>query len=575
MFKIHNKFSKIIDRDYKKNNFLFILFLLVTSILEILSISLIFPSLTLILETDKLKDLQFINLYFPEIYQISKINLLIYFIILFALLNFIKSCFLIFFTFWRNNLVTKYENKIGLNLYKKYLRLPYIDYILSNSAIFSKNIVVETRKARQSYDSYMKLINEIIIISSITLVLIIYEPYISFIVISFFGLVGLTMLFSLKPKLINIGKKQVLFAEKLFQSLNEGFGLFKEIKIRENYNFFIKKFNLNYYGVLHSLKLNAIISESVKISLEFITILFFCGIIFFLSLQLSDLKTLLPTLSLFGAAAYRFIPALSRLISYNQVIQSNQYALNTISKDFSKSKKKHFSKKDNSFINFKNNIEFINVSFKYKKSKDYIIKNLSFKINKLDFICLSGESGEGKTTLIDLIAGILEPTKGKILADGKKINLKKNWKRNIGYIPQNIYLFDETIKKNIILEDIYKKNNLDKTLKLSYLEGLVKKRGLNYKVGEKGSRLSGGQAQRIGIARSLYNFPSLLICDEISSSLDKTNENKIINTLKSLKNKLTVICITHNPNAFKFSFVKKYALIRDKKGNSQLIKIFK
>jgi ABC-type bacteriocin/lantibiotic exporter with double-glycine peptidase domain len=574
MFKIHNKFSKIIDNDYKKNNFLFILFLLVTSFLEILSISIIFPSLTLILETDKLKDLKFINSYFPEIYQISKINLLIYFIVFFAFLNFIKSCFLIFFTFWRNNLVTSYENKIGLNLYKKYLRLPYIDFILSNSAIFSKNIVVETRKARQSYDAFMKLINEIIVISSITLVLIIYEPYISFIVILFFGLVGLTMLSLLKPKLINIGKKQVLFAEKLFQNLNEGFGLFKEIKIRENYNFFIQKFNSNFYGVLHSMKLKAIISESVKISLEFITILFFCVIIFILSLQLSDLKTLIPTLSLFGAAAYRFIPALSRIISYNQLIQSNQYAFNTILKDFSTLENKYFEKKDVYFTNFKNNIEFINVYFKYKESSDYIIKNLSFKINKLDFICLLGKSGEGKTTLIDLIAGILEPTKGKILADGKKINLNKNWKRNIGYIPQNIYLFDETIKKNIILDDFYKKINLDKALKLSYLENLVKTKGLNYKVGEKGSRLSGGQAQRVGIARSLYNFPSLLICDEISSSLDKVNENKIINSLKFLKNKLTVICVTHNPNAFKFSFVKKYTLIRDKEGNSKLVKIY-
>ena len=166
-----------------------------------------------------------------------------------------------------------------------------------------------------------------------------------------------------------------------------------------------------------------------------------------------------------------------------------------------------------------------------------------------------------------------KPTKSKILVDGKKIKSKNNWKKNIGYIPQNIYLFDESIKNNILLESIYNKINLDKVLNLSQLKDLVKNKGLNYKVGEKGSRLSGGQAQRVGIARSLFNFPSLLICDEISSSLDGTNEQKIINSLRSLKNKLTLICITHNPNAFKFSFVKKYNLIKDKLGNSKLVKI--
>jgi ATP-binding cassette, subfamily B, bacterial PglK len=572
MLKNYKKFSHLVDKNYRKNNFFFIFFLLITSFLEILSIAIIFPSLTIILETDKLKDFEFIEKYFPELYTISKIDLLIYFIIIFVFLHLIKSCFLLFFSYWRNNLVTSYENEIGLNLYKKYLGLSYLDYISSNSAILSKNIVVETRKAKQSYDAYMKLINEIIIISSIITVTLIFEPLISFVVILFFGFVGLVMLFLLKPKLINLGKNQVLYAEKVFQNLNEGFGLFKEIKIRENYKFFIQKFNLNFSAVLNSLKLNAIISESVKICLEFVTILFFCGVIYFLAFELDDLKGLVPTLSLFGAAAYKFLPALSRIIGYNQLIQSYQYALNTIFKDFNKSQNTFNENTFHSSQNFKKKIEFKDVSFKYKNSS-HIIKNLSFKINKFDFICFVGKSGEGKTTLIDLIAGIIEPTKGKILIDGKKINSIKNWKKNIGYIPQSIYLFDETIKSNILLEDTYNQKKLEKVLRLSQLKSLIKLKGINYKTGEKGSRLSGGQAQRLGIARSLYRFPSLLICDEISSSLDSFNEKKIINSLKSLKNKLTLICVTHNPEAFRFNFIKKYSLTKDKKGNSKLTKI--
>ena len=573
MIKNYNKLNFLVDQNYKKNNYLFIFFLLISSFLEILSISIIFPSLTLILETDKIKDFEFIKIYLPAIYGMSKINLLILFIFVFLILQLLKSLFLLFFSYWRNNLVTNYEKKIGSNLYEKYLSLTYPEYIDSNSAAFSKNIIVETRKDRQSYDSFMKLVNEIIIISAIILILIFFEPLISSIVIFFFGFVALSMLFLLKPKLVNLGAKQVKHAEKLFQNLNEGFGLFKEIKIRENFKFFIKKFSFNYSEVLNTLRLNAFISESVRILLEFITILFFCGVIYYLSFNLNEIKDLVPTLSLFGAAAYRFLPGLSRIISYNQIMQNNKYAIDTILRDLNKPIKKNSSpKKIIKSQNFNKCIEFKNVYFKYKNS-DYIIKNLSFRINKFDFICLTGKSGEGKTTLIDLISGIIEPTKGKILVDGKTTNYQKNLKKNIGYIPQSVYLFDETIKNNILLECPNNKNRLNNVIKLSQLKDLAKKRGLTYKVGEKGSKLSGGQVQRLGIARSLYRSPSLLICDEISSSLDSDNEKKIINSLKYLKNKLTLICVTHNPDAFNFNFIKKFILKKDKRGNTKLIKI--
>ena len=188
MIKNYNKLTFLVDQNYKKNNYLFIFFLLISSFLEILSISIIFPSLTLILETEKIKDFEIIKIYLPAIYGMSKINLLILFIFVFLILQLLKSLFLLFFSYWRNNLVTNYERKIGLNLYEKYLSLTYPEYIDSNSAAFSKNIIVETRKARQSYDSFMKLVNEIIIISAIVLVLIFFEPLISSIVIFFLAL---------------------------------------------------------------------------------------------------------------------------------------------------------------------------------------------------------------------------------------------------------------------------------------------------------------------------------------------------------------------------------------------------
>ena len=204
-------------------------------------------------------------------------------------------------------------------------------------------------------------------------------------------------------------------------------------------------------------------------------------------------------------------------------------------------------------LNFENKIELKNVSFKYKGTKNYIFQNINLNIYKGDIIGIIGSTGQGKSTLIDILMGLLEPIKGKLLVDKKNIYEKDNltsWRKSISHVPQEFYISDNTIKENIALGEPLSEINIQKikevidlTQLTSYLEKLPY--GLDTIIGEKGSKLSGGQKQRIAIARSLYKNKQLLILDEATSAIDERTERKILKTIKNLSNNLTIILITH------------------------------
>ena len=221
---------------------------------------------------------------------------------------------------------------------------------------------------------------------------------------------------------------------------------------------------------------------------------------------------------------------------------------------------------------FEKEINFKNIYFKYPKKNEYVFNKINVKIKSNNIIGLIGESGSGKTTFIDILSGLLKPSKGQILVDGKSIiGKERSWQNNIGYIPQLIFLTDDTIKNNIAFGE--KKENIDnlkinKVLSISSLIKFIKNlpMKLNYKVGEYGNRISGGQRQRIGIARALYNNPKILIMDEATSALDFKTEKEIMKSIYLMKGKKTIIISSHNKNILNkcdiiFKFIKGKILV--------------
>jgi ABC-type bacteriocin/lantibiotic exporter with double-glycine peptidase domain len=265
--------------------------------------------------------------------------------------------------------------------------------------------------------------------------------------------------------------------------------------------------------------------------------------------------SVIPMLGLYFVAFLRLLPSVNRILNSVETHRFGFPVLKILYYDFNKLDNKVLEKK-NYYLKFKKDLVFKNVNFSFLKTKKEIFKNFNLIIKAGEKIGIVGDNGAGKTTFVNLLSGLLEPSKGSIFADGKSIsNNIKSWQSNIGYIYQSTFLMNDTIENNICFDEVKNPNHYLKIEKINTLIGFDKflkklPEGLNTIVGESGAKLSGGQRQRIGIARALYFDRKILICDEITSSLDKNSESSVVNCLKNIDK--TVIIISHKIDNLRF-----------------------
>ncbi len=341
-----------------------------------------------------------------------------------------------------------------------------------------------------------------------------------------------------------------LYIQHLYQGLNS----IKEIKILNRQETFLNNFAFHHKELTKINTKIGFIDHVPRVWLELMLILCIAFAVFYLQFKNLSIIDYLPLFGLYAAVTIRLLPSCSKIFTAIQRFKFGIAKIENLYDEFNLETEINKIDKNNYIKIFKNEIELENISFKYSGQNYNIFKNVNLKIKKNTKVGVVGKSGSGKSTLVDILLGLIEPTEGKINIDG--IDLKKNitgWQKNIGYVAQNIILTDDSLKKNIAfgLEDDFIDNNrIMDSIKKADLEEFLNKlpEGLETRVGEFGSKLSGGQLQRIGIARALYNDPEILFLDEATSSLDKETENNVINTVMSLKNK-TIIIISHKYSA--------------------------
>ncbi len=551
-------FSILKDLKLEYSFYFLILFSVISSLLEILSISSVLPLMGIIIDPEIFLKNEYLANFLQHSY-LDKIlkeklnnNIVILLIFLIIIIFTTKFMFQIFFEWYRANIIYNIDRRISSSLYNFYINLPFKFHVNTNTSKLHRNIQVDAKSVSNIFRSLIIIFTESLIILGLVSILLYIDWLITFSTLLSLTLTGSIFLFLSGKFNISLGKKVHKESEKRIKHLINGFEGIKDFIIYDKISNFFELFDKSNKNYANANKYFSIIIALPKIIIEFLFILVILSVLLYFTLIDQSINQFLPVITLIVVSMIRIAPSCFRIITSNQQIKFNKVSIDNIFKDlkYGISIKNYPNlKKLKNFINFNKEIKFKNVNFSYSKGKK-ILKNLNLNIKKGEFIGVYGSSGSGKSTFLNILAGLFKPNTGRVISDNNDIfqNIK-SWRKNIGYVPQKVYLLDENIAKNVSLE--FKKHLNDKNFKeaidIAGLKNVSNNLKLRQKdsLGEKGDKISGGQAQRVGIARAIYNKPEILIFDEATSSLDKNIERKIINSIYKLRGKKTVIIVSH------------------------------
>ncbi len=525
------------------------------AIVETFSIGIVVPFLALITNPSYFETYNvFISKYSSLLVFTSRENLILFISIIFLLIYILKNLYLVFQGWYQAGCIQSLKFFFSTSLYTCYINSPY-PYIASlNSGQLIRNISTETQElVSRVFVPFALLISEFFVVSLIVTMLIFLDPIASVITISL--LIFSILFFHLitKNKLQKWGINRQYFEGKRLQTAQEGLAGIKEVNIYCKHDYFIKNYkNFASQVSLFERKQQAL-SIVPRLWIEIIGVTALVNLVIFNIFFSNNSSNLILYLGLFAAVAFRLLPSSSRILDSIQSLKYSSSVVDLVNNELN-FPVEHIQK--NNSISFLKSIELKNITFKYESCNDYILNNLNLTILKGDCIGIVGSSGSGKSTLIDLIMGLYKPSFGSIFFDGQDIAHSNSFLDYIGYIPQKIFVTDASIKSNIAfgLEDSDIDNvMLLKALEASQLSSFIATLpdGMNTIVGERGMRLSGGQLQRIGIARALYRNPSLLIMDEATSALDGDTEKDVVSAISLLVGSITILVVAHRLSTLK------------------------
>ena len=540
---LYNKINYLLPQSFKKKLIYLYLLLIIGMILEMLGLGILIPAIGIMADNE-------IGSNYPIILSIShklgfttKVSLIVggmSFLILFFVF---KALFLIFLSWKQSQFSARLSAFLSEKLFLGYLKKPYAFHLQNNSSKLIRNIQSEISFFSSITQSVIGLTSEVSIIISITFVLFYVTPLGATVVTLFFVISAYLFQILTKKKLLFWGEQRQIHEAKINLHLLQGLGGVKDVKLLGREDFFLYKFNDSNLYKSHLSTKQFTLQQIPRLYLELLAVIGLLGLVIIMTLQNSSIQNLMSTLGIFVVAAFRMIPSINRIMVSLQSIRFAQPVVDNLFLEFQKIQEEYdlSSSSSNFPINFNSEILVDSVIYKYPNSNNIVLNSISLKINYGEAVGFIGSSGSGKSTMADLILGLLVPSQGKIYVDGVDIHSNiRAWQKKIGYVPQSIYLTDDTLRRNIafgIPDTEIDENQIDSAIKSAQMESFIYNlpEGLNTVVGERGVRLSGGQRQRIGIARALYNNPEVLVLDEATSSLDNGTEEKIMDAVNVLK----------------------------------------
>ena len=531
-----------------------LIFTIIGIFFELLGIGLVLPIITIVTtgNFDVNLGLGIDNIFNSFFSKLDDSELFVIPLLILLLVYTIKGIYLFFLRFYTGKFAYYFVTKLSNDIFKNYLYQDQLFHLKRNSSDLIRIITSEILNFfKNVIMPSLVIFMEILVLIGIIFLLLYVETKSTLYVFGIMSFLPVFYYLIINKKIKKWGQERIFHDGKKIQNLTESLHGIKTVKIFNQEKHFLDKFN---YSLSLSAKANqyaTLASQVTPILIEFIAIFLIVSFMIFNVQSSINVTEYFPKLALFAAAAFRIIPSINRLIINFQTLKFAMPAADKLYKEFPLKTELSNSTNSSVEINFKNEINISNLSFKYPDNNENTLQDVNLKIRIGETIGVVGKTGEGKSTIIDLMCGLLQPQKGTIFVDNNDIrNNLKSWQSQIGYVPQNIYLLDDTIKENIIFgrkanKDTEKK--LREAIKLAQLDKLILRlpEGIDTFVGDRGTRLSGGQIQRIGIARAIFNNSKVLIFDESTSALDTETEKKFINDIYRLKTKKTLIIISH------------------------------
>tara|TARA_B100001057_G_scaffold500944_1_gene619041 strand:+ start:14680 stop:16368 length:1689 start_codon:yes stop_codon:yes gene_type:complete len=541
------KIKNLLDKKFQIKFFFYFFITITIMLLEVLGIAILFP-IVKIVTTGEIP--------FKEIVPIREENFLPALSILLLVIFITKNLLLVYLNYWQYKFLGNIQLDLASKLISNYLKMPYKFFINSNTTIMVKNID-ESQNFTTYLNAILNIVLETIIIIAILILLLKINFTFTILAALFTLLISFIFYSTTKLKLVRWSKERMSISRKFLKEILETLNSVREIKTYKKENIFV---DLNNQNLSDQIKI-AIKTNMLKIlprSIYEVSFIFLiCMFLLYLSFSNILLINILPTLSLFIAAGIKLIPSGNKILSQYQIARMCKLSIEVLNKELKKQlsieKKISDNKKKIIDLDLKN-LKIKDLNFSYDNKKIFENLNLEFKKGKIYGII--GPSGSGKTTLANLILGLLNQQSGEILInDNYKLEEIENSFQS--FLPQKIFMLDNTIKANIVFDPNQKEinedtlNNVIKTSKLGeFIESLKLK--TDERVGENATKLSGGQMQRLAIARAIYHDSQLIIFDEPTSSLDKENEEKIFESISSLKQNKILIIISHSDEVLKY-----------------------
>ena len=548
---IYKKLNELLTPQERKQVPVLLLLIFMGMLLETLGIGLVIPALALMTQTNVFDTYPALQPLLSILGKPTHAQLVADAMFVLLGMYCIKTAFLIFMSWRQNKFTFATQASLSSRLFEGYLKQHWSFHLQRNSAQLIRNLTDEVRIfSNTALQSGMGLITEGLVLLGIVVLLIAIEPLGAPVVIGVLGLAAWGFQHSTRNYLLSLGASRQYHDGMRLQHLQQGLGGAKDVKILGRELDFLAQYNTHNEGSAHTSRMQKTLLDLPRLWLELLAVGGLALLVLVLLAQGTKPNALLPVLGLFAAAAFRIAPSANRILGAVQNLKYSAPVINTLYQEMQLLEKTVFPQRT-SLLSFKKTLELEHVGYCYVNAEHHALTDVSLVIPRGTSVGFIGTSCAGKSTLVYVVLGLLTPAQGKVTIDGVDIQTNlRGWQDQIGYVPQSIFLTDDTLRRNVafgLSDELIDDKAVLRAIKSAQLEAFVDglSQGMETLVGERGVRLSGGQRQRIGIARALYHDPAVLVLDEATSALDMATEKGVMEAINALHGEKTLLIIAH------------------------------